>query len=279
MRLTQAAALSLAITATWAITSPKQWFPLTRKGEVPIIEPYLPGQDVWIDCISRNIDTGEHKFDTNNRIVYTAFPTCKETGKPLVFHYGVQEDVNCTIVFTDELYHLFQLYVHEDSPFSCRVPLSTSANYLELGGAHVPLTFNLRGEVHDSHLDIDPNLNVIFARPASKLPDQQSVVSAVAWSSGTNATRVIIGDSLTLQLAVRWYDHLKPVGSAAADSPALPYPDGFYRLPLNVIAISWTQYATTVLLVAVVSFGVSFAISTRFRRSRSHFDPEFGKRD
>lgn len=281
MRFANIAVVSMALSACNAISTSEQWFPLTRKGEIPTVEPYVEGQDVLIDCISRNIDTGEHKFDTNNRIVYSAFPTCKETGKPLTFHYGVLEDLNCTIVFTDELYHLFQLYVHEDAPFSCRVPLSKAANYLELGGASVPLTFNLRGEVHDSHLDVDSNMNVIFTKPGSKIPEQQSVVSAVAWSSGTNATRVIIGDSLTLHLAVRWYDNLKNYGSLAPKGEGLPYADGFYKLPLSTIPMSYNQYSATLLLVAVVSFVVSFAVSTKFKRGKHHYDREadFGKRD
>lgn len=279
LQLFQIAAMVMSASA--AVSPTKQWFPLTRKGEVPTIEPYLTGQDVFIDCISRNIDTGEHKFDTNDRIVYHAFPTCKETGKPLTFHYGVLEDLNCTIVFTDELYHLFQLYIHEDAPFSCRIPLSTAANYLELGGAHVPLTFNLRGEVHDSHIDVDSNMNVLFTKPGSKAPEHQSVVSAIAWSSGTNATRVIIGDSLTLQLAVRWVDNLKNYGSLSPAAEGIPYADGFYKLPFNTIPISYSQYSVTLFAVAIVSFVVSFAASTRFKRSKHSFDREadFGKRD
>lgn len=282
MKLSLLAIASLAASVSANSKVSKQWFPLTRKGEIPIIEPYVQGQDVFIDCISRNIDTGEHKFDSNDRIVYTAFPTCKETGKPLTFHYGVLEDLNCTIVFTDELYHLFQLYVHEDAPFSCRIPLSTGANYLELGGASVPLTFNLRGEVHDSHLDVDLNLNVIFTKPSSKLPEHQSVVSAVAWASGTNATRVIIGDSLTLQLAVRWYDNLKTYGSLAPKAEGgLPFADGFYKLPLSSIPISYFQFSLTLLLVAIVSFVVSFAVRVKLSPGKQHYDREsdFGKRD
>lgn len=281
MKLHKLAVLSLATSAYAAISVSKKWFPLTRKGEIPTIEPYTPAQDVFIECISRNIDTGEHKFDTNNRIVYTAFPTCKETAKPLTFRYGVLEDVNCTVVFTDELYHLFQLYIHEDAPFSCRIPLSTAAHYMELGGASVPLTFNFRGEVHDSHLNVDPNLNVVFTKPSGKKPQQQSIVSAVAWSASTNATRVIIGDSLTLQFAVRWFDNLKNVGTLAPRGEGLPYPDGFYKLPLSSVPISYTQYMLTLVLVAVVSFVVSFAASSKFRKHSALRDREsdFGKRD
>lgn len=277
--------LLTALVATGSVASAKlttkQFYPLTRNGEIPAFEPYKPGQDVFIDCISRNIDTGEHVFDSNERIVYTAFPTCKETDQPLSFHYGVSEDINCTFVFTDEIYHLFQLYVHEDAPFSCRIPLSTAANYLELGGAYIPLTFNLRGEVHNSHLDIDSTMNLAIIKPGSSAPEQQTVVSAVAWSAGTNATRVIIGDSMTLQLAVRWFDNLKTVGGSGASN--LPFPDGFYRLPLNFLPISSTQFTISMVLVGLAAAVVSGTFAYKVKKNRGYhsLDREsgLGKRD
>lgn len=255
-----------------------QFYPLTRKGDIPAIVPYKEGQDVFIDCISRNIDNGEHNFDSNDRIIYTAFPTCKETGKPLSFHYGVSEDIECSIVFSDELYHMFQLYVHEDVPFSCRIPLSTEANYLELGGAYIPLTFNLRGEVHNSHLDMDSNVNLIITKPSNKIPEQQTVVSAIAWSSGTNATRVTIGETVKLLLAVRWFDHLQNVGSlaGAGASESLPYADGFYKLPLNVLNVTYQSYFFTMALISVVSALVTGLICSRLKKgsSRQPIDAE-----
>lgn len=252
-RITAAAAIVGSVVA-----ATPQWFPLNRKGEVPEIQPYTLGLDLLIDCISRNIDTGEHNFDSNGRIVYTAFPTCKETGKPLAFAYGVSEDVNCTITFLDEMYHMFQLYVHEDAPFSCRIPFSTEAHYLESGGAYVPLTFNLRGEVHDAHMDIDPVMNAIFVTPEL---EPGAVVSAVAWSSGTNATRVVIGDLLTLQVAARW-ELLKPTGSQAGNLHSLPYSDGFYRLPVHSIPLSFHQFYFVLALVA----GAAFIVGSVYRR-------------
>lgn len=262
-----------------------QFYPLTRKGDIPNIVPYKEGQDVFIDCISRNIDNGEHNFDSNDRIIYKAFPTCKETGKPLSFHYGVSEDIECSITFTDELYHMFQLYVHEDVPFSCRIPLSTEANYLELGGAYIPLTFNFRGEVHNSHLDLDANMNLLITKPSNKIPEQQTVVSAIAWSSGTNATRVTIGETVKLQLAVRWFNHLKNVGSLAGSEPAisLPYPDGFYKLPLGIITLTYNTYFGTMAFVSLVSVVLSGFICLRFKKNsfRHSTDPEsaYGKMD
>ncbi|CAI5756399.1 unnamed protein product [Candida verbasci] len=164
------------------------------------IEPYIIGQDIPFDCIQRNIDTGEHIFE-QNKIVYGPPPKCLESSKPLTFKYGIEQDFNCTITITDELYHLFQLYLHEDVPFSCRIPLSSEHMSIEKGGTSIPFTFNLRGSLSDSHLDIDPNLNVLFT------PFQNSFVSAIAYSSSLNTTRVVIGDKLTLHFASRWNLH------------------------------------------------------------------------
>ncbi|PVH14509.1 uncharacterized protein CXQ87_002650 [Candidozyma duobushaemuli] len=236
---------------------PSQFYPLNRKGEIPTIQPYTFGQDVFIDCITRNIDNGEHKFDSNDRIVYGAFPVCKESGKPLSFHYGVSEDINCTISFTDELYHLFQLYIHEDSPFSCRIPLSTEANSLESGGAYIPLTFNFRGEIHDSHLDIDNHMNLIIMKPPTNQPERQTVISAVAWSSGTNATRVVIGEDVTLEIGVRWIDNVKPSAGRTKGFNSLPFDDGFYKLPMSSVPISMKVLLFLFVAVALVASSIS----------------------
>lgn len=263
-----------------------QWYPLNRKEEIPAIKPFSVGDFVPLECITRNIDNGEHKFDESGKIIYGAFPSCKETGKPLSFSYGVNEDINCTIGFTDELYHLFQLYIHQDSPFSCRVPISNEAHSIENGGAHIPLTFNLRGEIHDSHLDIDHHLNVLFTRPSTNKQAQNSVISSIAWASGTNTTRVVIGDYLTLNLAVRWYDYLKNGDSQAEqyNYNGLPYPDGFYKLPLNSIPISYSFFCFYLVIVSLASGAIMLAFAYNFmglkfaRNSYRSLDAE-SKRD
>lgn len=244
-----------------------QFFPLNKNGEVPLeIKPYEQGQDVYIDCISRNIENGEHNFDDKEKIIYVPFPNCKETGKPLSLKYGVNEDVNCTIGFTDELYHLFQLYIHEDAPFSCRIPVSSEQYYLEKGGAYVPLTFNFRGEIHDSHLDIDSSMNLMVTKPSNNKPEQNTVISATAWSSSTNTTRIVIGNYLTLNLAVRWLDGLKNYGSQADKfaNNGLPFSDGFYRFPLNFIAMSYASFITYIGLACTVTGALVFVLSYRF---------------
>ena len=253
--------------------SKTHFYPLDKDGKIPTdIVPYEVGQEILIDCIARNIDNGEHKFDEQERIIHSAFPICKETGKPLTFRYGISEDVNCTIGFTDELYHLFQLYIHEDVPFSCRVPLSSSPNYMEKGGAFVPLSFNFRGDIHESHLDIDNNLNVLFTKPSNRIPEEYTIISSIAYSSGTNSTRVVIGDSLTLNLAIRWFDTLTNSGSNTNDykKEGLPYADGFYKLPLNLIPVSYSLALLGLVGAVVGGIAAASGLGAIFNKNRKY---------
>lgn len=264
MKFTSLFTISLALQSVQSASS--QWYPLDKKGSIPKdIESFNLGEEIPLDCISRNIENGEHKFDDQERIIYQPFPKCKETGKPLNFKYGINEDINCTIGFTDELYHLFQLYIHEDAPFSCRLPISSESNSIEKGGASIPLTFNFRGEIHDSHLDIDNHLNVLFSKALSQ-NSVNSIISSVAWSSGTNATRVVIGDYVTLNLAVRWLDHLKNAGSTAQEFKYadLPYNDGFYKLPTNSIPMSYSMFCFYLVVVSLATSAIILAFSYNF---------------
>ncbi|EGW30892.1 uncharacterized protein SPAPADRAFT_56842 [Spathaspora passalidarum NRRL Y-27907] len=263
-----------------------QWYPLNSKGEIPTdFKPYSTGQDVQFDCIQRNIDTGEHKFDDKHQIVYGPFPKCKETQKPLSFKYGINEDLNCTIQFSDELYHLFQLYIHQDVPFSCRMALSSEPLSIEKGGAYVPFTFNFRGEIHDAHLDIDPSMNIIFTKPSTKEPEQNTFVSAIGFGSGTNTTRTVIGDELTLNLAVRWFDQLSQAYSKGTPDSNLPYSDGFYRLPMTSIPISYSIVYTYVFAASAIASAVIFMITYgwvmhKVKKNRyMHLDGDIGKQD
>lgn len=247
-----------------------QWFPLTSKEEIPVqIQPYEAGQEVLLQCIARNIDNGEHKFDDQDRIVTIPFPKCEETKKPLSLKYGVDEDIKCTIGFTDELYHLFQLYVHEDVPLSCRLPMSSEANYLEKGGAWILLTFNFRGEVHDSHVDLDSSLNVVVVVPSGR-SELSTFVSAVGWSSGTDTQRVTIGNHVTLTMAVRWLKLLVPVAEESYEDP-LPFANGFYKL---LSMVSTTVLYTDIAIAVVATSVVLGVLGYRFRRARRVGDPE-----
>ncbi|KAK6460525.1 hypothetical protein DFJ63DRAFT_320697 [Scheffersomyces coipomensis] len=271
-----------------ASTLAAEWYPLNRQDEIPVgFTPYKRGENVYMDCITRNIDNGEHKFDEQERIIYGPFPICKETSKPLTFKYGISEDFNCTITFTDELYHLFQLYIHEDAPFSCRLPISSDAHYLEKGGAYVPLTFNLRGEIRESHLDIDPTLNVLITKPSNNNEEENTFISAVAFSSGTNATRVVIGDSLTLNVAVRFLDQLVNADSTTNSLDGIPYASGFYKFPINFVPISYTMLYTylfmTVVGTAVIIFAFTYNLISHKIKKGSKYKPvdseSFGKLD
>jgi hypothetical protein len=179
-----------------------------------------PGDALSITCIDRNIDTGEHKFDSDKNIIYRSFPKCQESNSPLSFQFLKDESVNCTFPLLDETFHLFQLYIHQDSPYTCRLQLSETET--------IPLVLNLRGDIQESHLDIDPTLSVLFFARSSESTqssyqlehgvDQTSSeetttavpsvepASAVAFSLGfANKNRYIIGDYITLQFETRWY--------------------------------------------------------------------------
>lgn len=242
----------LLLLSTLSLSHAIDWYPVNSKGEIPAdIKPYTKGQDINFDCIQRNIDNGEHKFDEKENIIYGAFPKCKETGKPLTFKYGITEDISCTIEFTDELYHLFQLYLHEDVPFSCRLPLSSEPLLIEKGGSYIPFTFSFRGTLSESHIDIDHSMNVLITKPSNNNEDQFTFISAIAFGSGTNTTRTVIGDEVTLNFAVRWLDQLIPANSNQGSN--LPFQDGFYKFPIAFIPISYSLFYTYILVTVFIT--------------------------
>lgn len=166
---------------------------------------YSRGDNIPIECIQRNTESGEHKFDEAGNIVYAPFPNCFETDKPLSLKYNVDEVLNCTIDLGHDFFHVFQLLIHEDVPFSCRIPYAKrvidSDSKEASEPAFIPLTFNIRGKIQESHLHIDPFLNVALLANNTG----NTVISGSAFSSGSTSQRAIIGDSLSLKLAVRWY--------------------------------------------------------------------------
>ncbi|ODQ63484.1 hypothetical protein NADFUDRAFT_47875 [Nadsonia fulvescens var. elongata DSM 6958] len=197
-RLVSTALLAFTV-GTAASTGLTEAYPTSQDDAPNKLSPFNFGNRLAVECIDRNIDNGEHKFDEAGNVVYTAFPTCRETTSPLSFKYGVDETFNCTVGFTDTLFHLFQFYIHEDVPFSCRIAASSSS--VDGDGLTIPLTFNFRGHITDSHLDIDSDVKAIFLHSKeSKTP-----VSAVAFSAGTETSRYIIGEYMTIQLSTRWY--------------------------------------------------------------------------
>lgn len=172
-------------------------YPQAKNAKPPHITPFNKGDSIPISCIQRQIDTGEHKFDDQNQIIYAPFPVCRETGEPFSLKYGTSEDVNCTIELVDETYHLFQLYIHQDVPFSCRVPYSKSSD-----SVYIPLTLNFRGILETSHLDIDTAMNVVVHEGSNS----DTIISSIGYSTGGNVSRYIIGDFMPIRFHVNWFE-------------------------------------------------------------------------
>lgn len=162
---------------------------------------YSTGDSIPIECIQRNIETGEHKFDDKGDIVYAPFPNCFETDAPLSLKYNVDEVFNCTIDLGHDFFHVFQLLIHEDVPFSCRIPYAKATEDKSTKPAYIPFTFSIRGNIQESHLHIDPSMNVAVMANSTG----NTIIASSAFSAGSLTHRAIIGDMLPLSLAVRWY--------------------------------------------------------------------------
>ncbi len=152
---------------------------------------------------------------------------CNETQKPLEFHYGVEDEVNCTIaVVSDPFFHLLEFYLHADAPLACRLANRPSPHIETVGErpyvpTYVPLVFALAGTLQMSHLHVATHLNVLLhSTPKHHIHPHDSGVldSAVAYSTSPLQTkdgggsgdsdpgrRLIIGDPLPLSLSVRWF--------------------------------------------------------------------------
>lgn len=138
---------------------------------------------------------------------YIPFPTCKETLLPLSLRYGVSETINCTLAsLPDDLYHLFEYYIHSDVPMTCRIPtepLSSAASAFDRianddssavavldnsGPSYTPLMFGLQGTLQTSHLHLWTDMNVLAHRISSVRGGRRStkrqgyVVAGTAYS-------------------------------------------------------------------------------------------------
>jgi len=164
---------------------------------------------------------GEHITDSTGQLQYIPFPTCNETGRPLEFYFGSEQSQNCTIDFiSDEFFHLLEYYVHNDSPFTCRIPsrplppsttptietASADKGQGALGSDYIPLIIALTGSLQLSHLHVSSHLNVLLhAAPKATDPGVIAAGTAYSISISASSTRIIVGDALPLQFSVRWY--------------------------------------------------------------------------
>ena len=211
--------------------------------------------------------------DAQGQFVFSPFPACNETGRPLELAYGREQDINCTIPeLHDSLFHLFEFYIHNDAPLTCRVPSlplppasSSSAAAAAADDDYTPLHFALAGAFQRSHLHIHPQLNVLLhttAPPPSKLPramrrrafaDGGRVLAATAYALPPTVAppRVIIGDPLPLRLTVRWYD-----------SPTLPRSTSTRRQRQG---LGGHVHLSTV-VYCLLSFGAGLAVGVAYFR-------------
>ncbi|KGK36530.1 hypothetical protein PP714_11445 [Lacticaseibacillus paracasei] len=182
--------LALSLPLTWA--SKFQEYPLSEL-DVSTYKPYSAGNTIPIECIKRQIDNGEHVFDDKGEIVYAPFMSCLESNAPLSLKYMEDSNIKCTVKFEDEIFHLFQLYLHKDAPLTCRFELRPNSRI------YVPVDFSFRGNVLESHFDIDPNVNVLLLSNKDN-----EIVSGTAFSSSGNTTKVIIGQNVPLSFNIKW---------------------------------------------------------------------------
>lgn len=215
--------------------------------------------------------TGEHIQD-GDHLKYVPFMTCNETGQPLEFQYGVEADLNCTIEsVSDSLFHLFEFYIHNDAPLTCRLPARPPATVSVVGQTppeqeYIPLVLNLAGALQLSHLHMSTHLNVLLhSVPKRHLHKHDSGVidSGAAYSTSPLAgnskdphlaspyfensnRRLVIGDSLPLSFSVRWFP-----------TPALPTTNGKYEWN----GMGGHVYASTVFYI-LVAFGAGMSVCT-----------------
>ncbi|KAI1618664.1 hypothetical protein EDD37DRAFT_623373 [Exophiala viscosa] len=193
---------------------------------------YSKGELMPVSCLNRTIDTGEHITDSYGNLQYIPFPTCNETNQPLSFLYNTPQTQTCTIEsLPDELYHLFEFFVHSDVPLSCRIPshplsqeeLGITSSLPEVGGTGAekdlwtPFTIALQGTLQLSHLHLHTNINVLFHMSQdtedSKAPASSHLIASTAYSlpnvsasAPIEGTKIVRNEPVVLTFNVGWID-------------------------------------------------------------------------
>ncbi|KAH7353265.1 hypothetical protein B0T11DRAFT_356269 [Plectosphaerella cucumerina] len=224
---------------------------------------YHYGAPINIECMSRSSETGEHVENEKHEIVWSPFPVCEETKRPLEFSYGIESELNCTIAVVDDpFFHLLEFYVHNDAPLSCRLPSRPppfGSTSVPANQEYIPLVFALAGTLQSSHMHISTHLNVLLhSRPKHHIRKHDSGVldSGIAYSTSplnhmdtVHTRKLIIGDPLPLVFSVRWFP-----------TPALPKTEGLveWQGMGGHIYASTIFYSMVSFLAGVVAAGTYF---------------------
>lgn len=203
--------------------------------------------------------------DAHGNLQYIPFPTCNETSQPLSFPYNTPDTQTCTIdALPDELYHLFEFFVHSDVPLTCRIPshplsqeeLGIPSSLPDVGGTGAekdlwtPFTIALQGTLQLSHLHLHTNINVLFHMSSESEPpkavSQSHLIASAAYSvpnasseAPAEGTKIIRNEPMVLTFNVGWIDGAVLPGMAGR--PVLGIKDhsvGFSLLSFFALAAS-----------------------------------------
>ncbi|EWC47221.1 hypothetical protein DRE_03340 [Drechslerella stenobrocha 248] len=242
---------------------------------------YLSGDPVPISCLNRTLDSGEHVTDEHGILQYVPFLTCNETGRPLELQFLSEAPVNCTVkTISDEVFHLWEFYIHNDSPLACRVPVRPQTGDRPItgdvgveSGEWIPFIISLTGKLDLTHLHISTTLNVILHTGAvtdnpADPPYPGKIDSATAYSISPNidSTRIIIGDDLPLRFNIRWY-----TGTTLPLSDSAVNDWGRNRCSGEHLALSTLLYCILTAIctaVACTAWFLGFEFPKRLRRVR-----------
>ena len=148
------------------------------------------------------------------------------------FLYNTPQTQTCTIeALPDELYHLFEFFVHSDVPLSCRIPsyplsqeeLEITTSLPEVGGTGAekdlwtPFTIALQGTLQLSHLHLHTNINVLFHMSQdtedSKAPASSHLIASTAYSlpnasvsAPIEGTKIVRNEPVVLTFNIGWID-------------------------------------------------------------------------
>jgi len=117
---------------------------------------------------------------------------------------------------------------HTMSAGGASAPKDTGAKLSETeAGDYVPLIIGLAGQLQRSHLHVANNLNVIVHTGAAPAPKNKkpslrqvgAVDSATGYSVSplTRNTRIVIGDELTFEFAVKWFEGQAVVAGSSSN--------------------------------------------------------------